>query len=126
RRRYLEQILAVEQDGSPLDPSGLLDQAQHRVAGHRLAAAGFAHDSERLPPIELEAHSVDGAYDAAAHVEGRAEIADFEECHRRQSLALFGSSASRRPSPRKFRENRVSAKKNAGKISSHGNISMFC
>src|SRR5436305_620749 len=59
----LEEIFALETDHAVDDPrhwSRLEPQQGQRR--HRLAAAGLAHDTERLALADREAHTVDGLH----------------------------------------------------------------
>ena len=70
------------------DAAGLgRDQAQDGERRHRLAAARFAHDAQRLAARQVERHAVDGAHDAVEGVELRLEVADLEDGARRSSQA---------------------------------------
>ena len=60
-----------------------LDEAQDHTADRRLAAAGFADEPERLAALDGKADAVHGADEAAAGVEGDAEVLDGEEGHRK-------------------------------------------
>src|SRR5204863_5812259 len=84
-------------------------QAQDRQCGHTLAAARLADDAERLTRMKVEAHTVDGLDHAVVGKELGFEVLDLQDrgCHR----FCLGSSASRRPSPRKL--NAISVKDSA-------------
>ena len=63
------QVVAVEQDRPPsTTPARLRQQPHDRERGHRLAAARFADEAERLARCKLEADTVDDALVAALRV----------------------------------------------------------
>ena len=97
-RAHRQQIRAVEAHRVGLDLRRQRQQAHHREHRDRLARAGFADDREHLVAIDRHVDAVDRLERAAARGEGDGEIADFEQRHR-QLRRIFGSSASRRPSP---------------------------
>src|SRR6188768_2881240 len=80
-------------------------QAEDRETGHALAAAGFTDQTHDLTGANVEAHAVDRAHRAIARAEGDRQIANTKQLfHRVCAHGLpLGSSASRRPSPRKFK-----------------------
>ena len=64
------ELLALELDRARGDAAGLgRDQAQDRERRHRLAAARFAHDAQRLAARQVERHAVDRAHHAVQRVE---------------------------------------------------------
>ena len=108
------ELLALELDRARGDATGLRrDQPQDRHGRHRLAAAGFAHDAQRLAARHVERHAVDRAHDSVQGAELGVEIANFENrAHSR--LASRGSSRSRRPSPSRFTARTVTARNAPG------------
>src|SRR5439155_25060771 len=65
-----DEILALEQHLPPHDPAGRLrEQAKHAEPGHRLAAAGFADEAERLALAERDAYAVHRPNDAPPRIE---------------------------------------------------------
>jgi len=72
-----------EADGALSDAAGAIEDAHHRIGGHRLARAGFADDRQRLALGQREVDMLDGAHGAAAGVEFDGEVADVEEGDRR-------------------------------------------
>ena len=76
------------------------DQAHDRQRRHRLAAARFADDAERLAARQVERHAVDRAHHAVERC-GTAVRRSRTSRHRRSHAASRsrGSSRSRRPSP---------------------------
>ena len=79
---------------------------------------------ERLAALEIEADAVDRLDDAVFGLEVGLQVADRQQgAH--DVRRVCGSSASRRPSPRKLSENSVSAIVTPGKISCQGKTAMF-
>src|SRR5215207_5802577 len=81
-----------------------IEDAHHRIGGDRLARARLADNSERLALGEAERHLLDRAHGAAAGRELDREILDVEQAglgHVRRC----GSTRSRRPSPRRLKQN---------------------
>src|SRR5688572_20365960 len=74
----LEEIAAaVEADRAPIGFPRRLNQPQDRQRRHRLAAAGFADDSKRLAPAQLQADAIDCPNHATArNFEGCREVLD--------------------------------------------------
>src|SRR5206468_2452975 len=85
-------------------------------------ASALADDAERLALFDGKGDAVHRFHDAAAGVKVSLKVFDLE--YRHQSLAPFGSSASRNPSPRKFSEKSVSERAIAGAIKRRGAISI--
>ena len=85
--RLLGDVDAFEFDR----PLGGFDDAHQRLAGRRLAAARFAHESEGLALHDLEAHAGDRADRVTVDVEGDLEVLDLEEW---RALVAHGSVAS--------------------------------
>ena len=85
------EMLAVRPEGVYLDATaGLGKEPEDRQTGHRLSGAGLADDPERLAAADGERGAVDRAHDAAARVDVRAEVADFEQWIGRRH-GTFGS-----------------------------------
>ena len=82
----MHEVAALERDRAARDARGLREQAHDRERRHRLAAAGLADDAERLALLDGEADAVDGVHVAAARLEVRAEVVDFEDRHLRSAL----------------------------------------
>ena len=62
------------------DPAGLgRQQAQDRVGGDALAAAGLADQPDRLARLDVDGDAVDGPDDAVAGEEVGLEIVDLEQ-----------------------------------------------
>ena len=89
-----------------LGPAVRGEKAHHRHHGLALAGSGFADDGDGLAGGDVEVDALHRVEDAVAGAEADVEIADREDGlgHAQRS---FGSSASRRPSPMKLRQNRV-------------------
>src|SRR5688572_33228340 len=118
------EIAPLEQDATFDDAAGRLrNQLQNRQGGHALAAARLAHDGECFAGVDFVRHTIDGAYDGGVGEEIRLEIVEAQErlAHARPPLTLRGSSASRRPSPRKLNAMTVTKIAVPGTNSSHGN-----
>src|SRR3546814_1709422 len=75
--------------------SDLAHQRQHR---NRLAGARFPDDGDEVALVDLEVHAVDGAEQAVGGLEVDREVANLEQAPER---FIFGSSASRSPSPKR-------------------------
>src|SRR4030095_9088855 len=78
-----DEVVALEEH-LPLDdaPGRLRQEAHEREARHRLAAARFADEPERLALAQGEAHAVDGPDYAPARVEVRPKTPDVEHDRR--------------------------------------------
>src|SRR5215471_3762047 len=50
---HLGKVVAINQHA----PGGWPRKAAHNVKQSRLAAAGWAHDADKLPPLHLKAHA---------------------------------------------------------------------
>src|SRR6478609_7877476 len=106
-------------------PSGLLVQAEDRETGDALAAAGFTDQADHFTGANVEAHVIDGAHRAFARHEGDGQIANAQELRRAVRFRLLshvlplGSSASRRPSPRKFKLISVTPRNRLGQSKIH-------
>ena len=74
------EILAVEEHLAARDLAGRLDQAEDRIAGHALAGAGLADESQDAAASDLEADAVDGLQNAGPGLELRLEILDAKNC----------------------------------------------
>src|SRR5436190_2903509 len=83
------------------------NQPHERETGHRLSGAGFAHDTERLAFLKIERDTMHYVSEPSVCRKRHLKITD-----RKQSSLFFsghdvflirGSSASRSPSPSKFR-----------------------
>ena len=111
----LDEVDAAEEDLAAGDPAGRLRQeTQQGQRGHALAAARLADDTERLVRRHIEAHAVDGMDEAGRGGELDPQVTDGEEGvagrrGRRDEIRddlghrlSRGSSASRRPSPRRL------------------------
>jgi len=57
---------------------GAVEDAHHRIAGHRLAGAGFADDADGLALGDADVHVLDRTHNAAPGRELDGEIADIE------------------------------------------------
>src|SRR5690606_35549216 len=100
-------------------------EAEQAVAGHGLARTGLPDDGQGLARLHVEADPVHRLHEAVAGVEVHLKIANLQQGHGQpQSVERRGSSASRKPSPRKSSANSVSVSARPGKISSHGYSSM--
>src|SRR4029079_2471713 len=109
------KIRPAEHHRSRLDPAVVRQQAQQRKRGHRLAAARFADQRERLAPVDRDRQRVHGSRKAALGLEHRAQPTHGQ--HRLgdgahagagllRSATLFsrarGSNASRTASAKRF------------------------
>src|SRR5262249_5240341 len=89
--RHLPEILAVDLDAALHDPSGRIDQAHDRVAGHGLARTRFSDQADNLAPGNLERDVVDGLHHPCLGEEVRAQPLDLEQ--RRRGNRRFGGPA---------------------------------
>ena len=90
--------------------TGFGSRGHDRLGGHRLAGAGLSKDGDRLACPHIEAHAVDGAYDAGRRRELHLQILNTDQQAprigaedvgaRHQALRRLGSKRSRRASPR--------------------------
>ena len=98
-RAHRREIRAVEGHAVGGHGRGRRQEAHRRQHRHRLAGAGFADDRQHFVALERQVEPVHRRERAVACRERDGEIADFEQRRRHQPLRIFGSSASRRPSP---------------------------
>ena len=112
---------------STIRPGGCGDEPEDRQRRHALAAARLPDDRQRFAGIDLERHAVDGAHDGRVGVEVGLQVVESEQRSggQRHSRACppvtrRGSSASRRPSPRKLKAMTVRKMAVPGTNSSHG------
>ena len=112
------ELTALEADRARGDAAGpRRDQPQDRQRRHRLAAAQFAHDAQRLAGRQIERHAIDGAHDTVQRVELGVEVADLQDGRHgsgHSRLARRGSRRSRRPSPSRFTASTAAARKTPG------------
>ena len=109
------EVLPFEPDGSAGDSSCSREEPQNGQAGHRLSGSGLAHDAEGLPGGEIKTNAFDGGHHAVTGSKFHPQVANGELWFRHSSTLLArGSSASRRPSPRKFKQKSISASGTAG------------
>jgi len=74
---HLQDVLTVEHDRALHDPARWhRDEPHEREGGDGLAAAGLAHEPQRLAGRELEGHAVHRAHDAVAREELRVQVPD--------------------------------------------------
>src|SRR3546814_17443446 len=66
--------------------------------------------------VDLEVHAVDGAEQAVGGLEVDREVANLEQAHER---FIFGSSASRSPSPKRLMASTVIRMARPGKVTTH-------
>ncbi len=101
-------------------PAGCSVQTEDRQAGDALAAAGFTNQAHDFTWLNVEAQIVDRAHGAFARGESHRQVANTQQrfCVVRHVLPL-GSSASRKPSPRKLRLISVTPKNELGQSKIH-------
>ncbi len=98
--RHREEIAAFELDCTALNNGIRGQEAQHGAPEHRLAGAGFANQSPHLAGLNLQAGAAQHIGCLAARSDRDMQIPDGEHSgHRR----CTGSSAARRPSPRRLK-----------------------
>jgi hypothetical protein len=79
-RGQLEQVAAVEANGSRFDPcGGLGHQLQHAQGGDGLAAAAFTDDRQGFAGADRKAHAVNRFGDPRLGVKVRSEILDGQQ-----------------------------------------------
>ena len=112
--RNVEQVNTVKNSLPGLNaPRRLGQQAHQGITGDGFAGAGLTDDAQGPARLDLKGNVPHRASDARPGVKADAQIVDREQGHV-QSLEARTSRASRNPSPRKLRENRVSAITKAG------------
>ena len=87
------QLDAVEHDAAGDDPARRIDEAHQRVAGHRLARAGFADQAQHLAAADGERHVVDRLDHAGLGEEMRAQALR----RRGRAAAIVASRSSAKP-----------------------------
>src|SRR5919199_4386464 len=101
-------------------------EPHHGHGGLALAGARFADERHRLALADIEVDAAHGFDDALPGAESDLQAAEFEDGHQSgPGHCALGSSASRKPSPRKFRQKSVAVRNSDGKISSQGAPWMF-
>ena len=141
--RQQQEIAAVEDHFARDDFSGRIgNETDDREVSDGFAGARFADDAERFAAFELKRDVIDGFNNPVFGFEVSPEVFNFEKISvwgrfKVQSsigpigpigpdtVLICGSSASRNPSPRKFKEKSVSAIVTPGKINCHGKIPIF-
>src|SRR3982074_1439256 len=107
---HLDDVPALEKDLAADDAPRFRNQAKDRQCGNRLAATRLANHRHRLAGVDVEAHSIDRAYDSARSKELGLEVLDPQDGLRQRTgyRRMRGSSASRSPSPMKLNASMVS------------------
>ena len=95
-----QQVAPLEEHRAAGDAARRLQQPQDRERGHRLAAARFADDAQRLPRRHLQAHVVHGGAPAA---ERDGEMLDVEQTGRQRIRWYRGARRRRRAAYRQSR-----------------------
>ena len=90
------------------DARALRREAHQRQGCHRLAGPGFAHDPQALALGERKRGAIDDALQASRRRAGRRRARRLRAASQLRAFSL-GSSASRRPSPRRLRPSTLSA-----------------
>ncbi len=78
------------------DAAGAVENAHHRVRGHRFSRAGLADDRQRLALGDGDIDVLDGAHDAAPGLELDREVTDVEQRQRFCHGDLTSGAADRR------------------------------
>ena len=114
-----QNIGAVKTDLAPRqDLAGGLDQAQDALARDGLAAAGFAHEGDRLLPADVHVHAAHGLYLALIAVEADAQVSYFQKLfHAGPHFLNRGSRAFLSPSPKRLNASTRMQSTSAGKMS---------
>ena len=98
--RHRQQIASLELNRTARDHGVRRQQAEHGAPEHRFAGAGFANQSPHLAGPNLQAGATQHICGAAALADRDMQIVDGKDGgHRR----CTGSSAARRPSPRRLK-----------------------
>src|SRR5262245_8510673 len=123
------EVLALQEDLAPDDASRRPGQkAQDGERRHRLAAAGLAHETERLAFPERQAHAADRAHHAPARGEMGAQIAQLEDDGAGRGHTCWrtrGSSQSRSQSPNRLKASTTSRMAAPGGKDSHHALAMW-
>ena len=82
----LHQVAPVEPHRSAGDATRTIDQPKDRQRRHRLAAAGFTDQAERLPLVDVEAHVDHRRRAPGGQVEYGGEVADGQEQNPRSEV----------------------------------------
>src|SRR5262245_45336489 len=117
--------LHLEEDPAADDSPWRLDDLQDRLHRDALAAPALTHDPDDLAREHVEAHAVDRAYEPFVEKEMDPEVPDFED---RRRHWLYGSAASRRPSPTrlKARTERITTAPGTRSQGASATVWMFC
>jgi hypothetical protein len=116
-------IDAGEYDRPVRNRSGAVENAHDGIGGNRFSGAGFADDTERLALCERDIDLLDRANDAAAGRKLDGNVLDFEKrcvAHVPAPYVLrCGSTMSRRPSPKRLKQNTASISASPGNSAIH-------
>ena len=120
--RPRRQILALVKNMSALDSAVVRQNLHHGVCGDGFAGAGLADNAENFAGVEVKRYTVDSLYLARVRAERRVQILHAQKILFTHGAHLFsfGSNASRRPSPNRFKLSTIRQIIRAGKISLYG------
>ena len=113
-RLHCQDVLPVQPDLAAFDfPRRVWYQVENRARRSRFTRAGLSDEAQRAASADAEADAVDGMYVGVLRLVADDQIPNIQNSiviHLSSSSYFFsfGSSASRRPSPRRFRASTVS------------------
>ena len=110
-----EEIEAAEHGAAAGDAAGRIENAHHRIGGDRFARSGFADQRDGLALGDGEADIVQRAHDAASGCGIRPTEPSTIERRCGVHVRLRGSTMSRKPSPRRLKQNTAIISASAGK-----------
>src|SRR5215831_15896604 len=115
----------LKEDLTADDAPGRLDDLQDGLHGHALAASALADDPDHLARLHVEAHAVDRPHEPLVQEEVHPEVPDSKD---RRRHWLYGSAASRRPSPTrlKARTERITTAPGTRSQGASATVWMFC
>src|SRR4029077_8448653 len=97
-------VPSAEPDLAADDLARRWDEAQDRQRADALATARLAYESDRLAPVDVERHVVDGPGNAVTGEEVCLEVLDLEQMtrfrHRSRPFLLNGKTVRERPDRR--------------------------
>src|SRR5262245_7646240 len=117
--------ILLEQDLPADDAARRLDDLENRLHRDALAAAALADDPDDAAGLDVEADAVDRAHEPLVEEEVDAEILDAED---RRRHWLYGSAASRRPSPTRLKAmtERITTAPGTRSHGASATVWMFC
>ena len=122
--RPCREVLALVEDVAAFDTAVVGQDLHDGVRGDGFAGAGLADNAENFAGVQVKRHAVDGLYLAGVGAERCVQVLHAQKILFTHTAHLFsfGSNASRRPSPSKFRLRTIRQIIRAGKISLYGYV----